>query len=239
MQDSRKAINGLIIGLLWLTLGIFLCQSGYTYELSGRSWNKPYLVYFNPDECPEDLLDILKETIDSLSYFMDISYEGLTDGEDNRDNINTVFCSDNFSQKLIYLEPGIEYAEDYTALGRAHTWFITPNIIEVDIGINPDVGEELRLVLEHEFGHALGLSHVINPLALMNFILINKELSWYIDDIAGLCALYPCDAILVDWKGNGYIPKALIFGRSECFEGRLMAGRGLYEARQVNQVKCE
>ena len=238
MQDSRKAVNSLILWLFGMTVGIFICQTGYSFELSGRSWNKPYLIYFNPDECPEGLLDILIETIDTLSYFIEISYEGLTDTEDDRDNINTVFCSDNFAQAT-YLEPGVQYEVDDAALGRAHTWFIKPWVIEVDIWINPDVGDFLKLTTEHEFGHALGLGHVFNINALMNLIIISKDLSWYIYDIAGLCALYPCDAVVVDYLGNGYIPKAIIFSRPECFEGRLMAGNGLYEAKQVNQVGCE
>ena len=236
MTANRTAVNGLVLWLFGMAAGIFLCQSGYAYELQGRQWFAPYLVSYNPQDCPEDMLDDLVWFIDSLWFLnnLDIRFDGLSDSGDVRDGINTVFCSDDFRKQVEISQ--FEHTDDIVN-GRFHSWFRGEVMVECDVRISP-AGDLTRATLWHELTHCLGLSHVLNLDSLMNIFLTDPEMGLHIDDIAGLCFLYDCDAVVVDYLGNAYIPKALTFSRPGCFEGRLMISNGMYRARQVSEIRC-
>ena len=80
----------------------------------------------------------------------------------------------------------------------------TGEILDVDIEINSrdfdfyaddadarDESHDLRLVINHELGHFLGLSHSVVPGALMRSEYEGSSLLPAADDIAGMCDIFP------------------------------------------------
>ena len=80
----------------------------------------------------------------------------------------------------------------------------TGEILDVDIEINSqdfdfylddasasDEAHDLRLVINHELGHFLGLSHTLTPGALMRSEYEGSDQLPVADDIAGMCSILP------------------------------------------------
>ncbi len=85
------------------------------------------------------------------------------------------------------------------------------------------VTQDLKNTLTHEFGHVLGLDHPDNPEATMFASASQGDVSkrdLFVDDVAGLCALYPTDAPAGNCYDAARVPPPNVrFESSLCSDG--------------------
>jgi hypothetical protein len=98
----------------------------------------------------------------------------------------------------------------------------TGEILDVDVEINSrtfdfyvdeadarDEAHDLRLVINHELGHFLGLSHSREPGALMRAEYEGSNLLPAADDIAGMCSIFPASGSDPECSGDGVLDACL------------------------------
>ncbi len=174
-----------------------LCSNIFAFKLQGISW---------PDETAQYDLDSSSSSYDAAfieamekwNNFSDFSFTYLTLGRfdpcgHNPDNKNSWRFSRNRCGK----------GWNRTTLAETTSWSRDGKIIDTDIVFNSnyqwgvhdgrnsdDNGLDFRRVAVHELGHALGLSHENNKVAIMQPHISDTIISPKQDDIDGLRAIY-------------------------------------------------
>jgi hypothetical protein len=139
---------------------------------------------------------------EALGFEMEFTYDGFTDVEVMEDDgVNTVFFSDNIYQ---WAENDQNPDTEVNAWTRKHVYTQSGEIVGFDLVLSSqaaftaesEVAEDetdLLGVLTHEIGHALGLSHSLDPEATMYAEYDDGE-TWMrtleTDDVQGLWVLY-------------------------------------------------
>lgn len=195
------------------------------------------IVYgFNPNNCYDELQADVFDYVDRLSYFVDFEYAGEVVERNARDNIWTIFCGDRPLDETT-APSGETFIEIQAINGTSFCWMIGTAMFECDFWISPDAS---RTTVAHELTHGLGIAHDLTPLSssLMAAPRMRIDTLWSIDDLNGLCYLYGCNDVLVDFDGNVLLPSVILFNDLICLEGELRNARGGYTARNVNEIDC-
>ncbi|HTV18028.1 MAG TPA: matrixin family metalloprotease [Polyangiaceae bacterium] len=114
-------------------------------------------------------------------------------------------CSAEYNDNVVMFRDGESSLEANTiALSSIIANLVTGELVDVDIELNsrdydfsidPDAiragARDLRVVVNHELGHLLGLSHSFDDNALMNFDYAGTNPVPTRDDARGICNTYP------------------------------------------------
>lgn len=204
MTAKRTAVNGLVLWLFGMAVGIFLCQSGYAFEPTGQKWAKEYVWELGGD-CSVLVELFMPVALASYGRWIDYSRgDDFFDVPSIRDDKSTVYCSD----APVITEKSEEINGDWMSSGNAKwRWPITQNLtIECDIWIAQDAFPLTILkILRHELGHCFGLGHSDIEDAIMYHAPSGNRL--HVDDMAGMATVYGDCAIQIDRDGNKFMPR--------------------------------
>jgi hypothetical protein len=156
------------------------------YVYSGKKWGKLALTYyiqsFTPDLDQTVAKRAIKDGLDQWSSVTPLSFTEVSSGGDLKVSWSTGNHSDGFP----FDGPsGVLAHAFYPQDGRVH---FDDDELWSDSFI--PVGTDLASVAVHELGHALGLAHSNDPLAVMYAYYSGRRRSLTSDDIAGIRSIY-------------------------------------------------
>ena len=170
MTAKRTAVNGLVLWLFGMAVGIFLCQSGYAFEPTGQKWNKDY-VWEMGQGCSVLVELFMPIALEPYSRWVDSSKgDDFFDTPSIDDNKSVVYCSSAPVGANDITERHDGVGSDWAVSGNARWRFSsTYNLtIECDIWIYEDAPLfSILKILRHELGHCFGLFHSDNENAIM------------------------------------------------------------------------
>jgi hypothetical protein len=111
---------------------------------------------------------------------------------------NCAVGGDN-SNIIVFRDQASHLTPETVALSNITAFLDTGQVLDVDIELNSyahdfsvdgSVGRDLRIVLNHEIGHLLGLAHTKDQSALLRTT-YGFSPEPQADDIAGICAIWP------------------------------------------------
>lgn len=254
--------------LLFLAVAVFTLLQGTfssrAYELEGQSWPKGNIVmYLQLGTGRINLYDGtnswnqvgINAANDWNPYLGRVQFTYVTDGGGiaDGDNKNSVF----FSSTIFGSSFGNGVLAVTTMSYEGSKMVETDVVVNTDISWNSYRGDlrpdpfsndyifDLRRVLDHEFGHVLGLDHPDdfgqNVEAIMNSVISDLDHIAQ-DDINGVAALYAGDSrgpsLAIDQPGNGAaFPQPSVFFSGSASDSGL--GDSGIQSVTINQVSAD
>jgi hypothetical protein len=150
-------------------------DSAWAIEPGKRKWNTPQVGFYMQPDCSVEIQEFVDEALQTLSELTNKTFEiagSQPEGSYEQDGKNTFGCaptSPYTGSSLMYLPEGLEYIDEdlmsedeHFVLGTTRSWYFTSSgfLAETDIWVS-SIWANIwgRQVVNHEFGHAVGLQH--------------------------------------------------------------------------------
>lgn len=221
-QERRVTINrwqALRIALFFLlaaSIGDMLdvVNDSRAFEISGIRWHKP-ITYYYRDGCPSYVLPELKRAASTMSP-ISTRYGGLASSVGFDERV-TVYCAPEPIQAAMFIPDHIGFDTVDSAIGTARRYWrrSTQEIVDCDIWLHADRinPANARIIIQHEWGHCLGLDHEEEQRSIMAPTLQKIDTDDpTINDRAGLNVLYGKCEDELDSYGNHFMHKVPVNG---------------------------